>query len=62
MAITFSINQYDHDGYKYDDCILLHLEGGNTILRFKNVVAMVAFANEIQGMVPEIVENIGERQ
>ena len=57
MEYTFATNLYDKDGDKYEECILV-FAGENTILRFKNVEELEAFATGIIKSIPEIKENL----
>lgn len=45
MRVTYSINQYDHDGDIYDNCILIHMD--NTILRFESVGDLKNFIDKL---------------
>lgn len=55
--VGFSVNQYDRDGDKFDDCILIHI-GQTTILRFGSFAEYEMFINQLQGMKEEIKANL----
>lgn len=57
MVYSWSVNLYDSDGAKMEDCILVHA-GEDTILKFQNVEHLETFAKDILRSLPEIKENI----
>lgn len=57
MTLTFSINQYDQDGDKFDDCILIYFNN-NVILRFKSIEEYEEFVKKANNLIPEIKENL----
>ena len=61
MSVQFSVNQYDFEGDKFKDCVLLHMPGDKMILQFEDVNAVKAFALEVLALVPEIRTCIKDR-
>jgi len=58
MKISFSLNLYDKDGDKYQQCVLLFVGDEKVILNFKDLCELQEFAQQINGaVIPEIVEN-----
>ena len=57
--VTFSLNQYDRDGYTYDKCILLHLREGNVIIRMSDLDELKKFVTELNKCIDEIIVTTG---
>ncbi len=53
--LTFSVNLHDKDGDAFEKGIYLHDETG-MILQFDDIVEFQKYANDILGMVPEILD------
>lgn len=58
MNIGFSINQHDKDGYKYDDCVILHFND-IFLLRLSDVKQLEDVIEQLQNIKKEVVENYG---
>ena len=58
MNIGFSINQYDKDGDKYDDCLMLHFND-TFLLRLADVKELEEVIKQLQNIKNEVVENYG---
>jgi len=52
-GVSFSLNQYNEDGYATDNCVLLHI-GNNVILRFENVIELRGFHQDLEKAIREI--------
>lgn len=57
MKYGWSLNLHDRDGDVYEECVLVHV-GEDTILKFKSVEELDAFADKIKGSIREIKENL----
>ena len=57
MNIGFSINQYDKDGDKYDDCLMLHFND-TFLLRLADVKELEEVIKQLQNIKNEVVEKI----
>jgi hypothetical protein len=55
MDVSFSVNQYDYEGDKFDDCILIHIDKV-MILRFENVDQLEKFSDDLKAATKEIKE------
>ena len=58
MNIEFSIDQYDKDGDKFDDCLLLHFND-TFLLRLADVKELDEVIKKLQDIRTEVVDNYG---
>lgn len=54
MRATFSVNQYDQDGDKWDECILLHIGESTAIIRFNDIGDLEEFNASVGRCISEI--------
>jgi hypothetical protein len=60
--LGFSVDLIDDEGDVWDECILLHI-GDCAIIKFHSYSEVVAFATQLNGLLPELKENLPlERQ
>ncbi len=55
MEIAYSINQYDKDGDKHDDCVIIHIND-TFLLRLSDVSELELFIKKLQNIKNEINE------
>lgn len=58
MKTSFALNLHDNEGDVYEECVLLFVgQKERTILKFKDMVELKEFAENILGcLIPEIIE------
>ena len=57
--LTFSVNQCNHKGDVFDECILIHIND-DCILRFNDITEYDKFILDLSKMRKEMGENIKE--
>jgi hypothetical protein len=55
--LSFAVNLNDNEGDSYEDCIMVFL-GNGVILQFEDMGKYTKFIKDMQGMIPEIAENL----
>jgi hypothetical protein len=55
--LSFAVNLHDDEGYAYENGIVLFL-GNGVMLQFNDIGEYTDFIESMQGMIPEIKENL----
>ena len=56
VSVAFSINLYDKDGDKFDDCLLLYIDD-NLLLRLSDLKDLDNLIKQLQSIRNEVAEN-----
>lgn len=60
MEITYSLNQYDENGDKYNDCLILNLDD-NFLLKLKDIDELDKVINQLKDIRKEISEELSSK-